>query len=185
LSEENNSSTAGIAASVIAESEAASAPADYNAGDFATLASEHPWILAEIEQNGNDDLSKPAESPTRRAAAIAVGAYDPREFVRTKEGFVRRDYEPSNFTGAVAAEIADSMAAFQARGGDIHKRDTRKTTARAAHDFAASVNASDMETSLPIGGQLAAPGSPEWHAAADAVIDRIVEKVRERREKGA
>src|SRR5262245_57911501 len=115
--ESNTSSTANVAREMIAASEAANAPApEMHGGDLATLMAESPWIMGEIEQNGNDDLSKPAENPTRRAAAIAVGAHDPRDFVRTREGFVRRDLEPFYRTTAIAHEIADSILGFRAKG---------------------------------------------------------------------
>ena len=43
-----------------------------------------------------------------------------------------------------------------------------------ADDFAADVNKSTMDGTLPMGGSVFTPGTDEYNKSADAVIDAII-----------
>jgi hypothetical protein len=163
-------STASIAADVIRAAESntpdatPSSPASSNAPEYPDLA------IDEMDHLAADDPN----NITRRTAAAMTVLADQRPFVSTRQGMVRREFnDDGNATRRAAREMID-----QSEWAKGQKADPRDKRAMQAHDFAADVNKSTMESTLPIGGSFAAPGSKEWREAGDAVIDRIIERGR-------
>lgn len=165
-------STESIARDMIAAAESAptatpSTPEGSNAHEYVDIARQ------EFESYVADD----PQNPTRRAAAAAMTTLDRRPFVSTHGGLVRRQFQDDgNPTRRAARELIDQAAAVEGM-----KADPRDKRAMAAHDFAADVNKSTMEGTLPEGGSVFAPGSDEWRESADAVIEQIIRRGRESR----
>jgi len=90
---------------------------------------------------------------------------------------VRRAFDDDgNVTRRNAREMID-----QAAWAEGMKADPRDKAAMAAHDFAADINRSTMEGTLPTGGSVFAPGSDEWRQSGVNVIDAIFRRYQENR----
>jgi hypothetical protein len=163
-------STASNAREAIAAAEAASDATP--SGSASSNAHEYPDIAAEeMDQLSADDR----DNVTRRIAAAMTTFHDQRPFVSTKQGMVRRQFDDDgNATRRTAREMVDMFAAY----GDAKPTETDKANKRAmqAHDFAADVNRSAMENTLPAGGNVFERGSDEWRQSGDGVIDAIVRR---------
>jgi hypothetical protein len=160
-----SNTTADIARSVI---ESAGSPSESTpTSPTATNAHEFPdAAVDELDQM----LASDPTNQTRRIAAAMSTFHDPRPFVSTKQGMIRRQFnDDGNETRRAAREMID-LAAW-AEGQEANPADK---AALAAHGFAAGINKSTMDGTLPMGGSVFTPGTDEYNQSADAVIDAII-----------
>jgi hypothetical protein len=161
-----SNSTADIARSVITSGDTTN-----NDSNTTSNAHEHSQI-AEAEMDALAAGGIGPNTHTKRVAAAMTVFHDRRPYVSTRQGAVRRQFDDDADLVGSASTASTRRAAREAVDGvtffDGVKANPGDKTKLAANEFAADVNSSTLESTLPT------------NATTDQIVAEIIRRRRER-----